>query len=117
MQNEPRNDELTYAERVTAAGLRGLTDESEMTEHAAEIRLRALSAADDLLTAIRSDRTLTDSEVDTAVRAPVQVLRSDLQAASSALRRLRQITDAGWWIENGDRPIADLLVEAAAPLP
>ena len=94
---------------ITEGGLPPLTGSSADLGTGSETRTRILVEADDILTRLRSDETITEAQQDTAIVSPRQVSREQVHAAEAALNRLRGNTDAAWWTAQASRSAAELL--------
>src|SRR4051794_34725006 len=79
---------------ITEGGLPELNGSPDDVEAARDVRSRILVDADDILTRLRSDETITDAQKDTAIVSPRQVTAQQVHSAEIALNRLRSQADA-----------------------
>lgn len=98
-------------------GLPGLNGTPEQIEQADEIRTRLLVEADDAMGLLRSDQIMTEAQKDTDVVSPRQVTIEQVRSAEVALNKLRNKTDAAWWLAQKNASagtlLTDLMNEAA----
>jgi hypothetical protein len=94
---------------ITEVGLPALQGDEAAIAEAAEIRLAKLMAADDLLSALRTDKQETELGHMAGARPEKPVSAEEVRAAQTALNRLRHQEDAGWWLAQRDRTARELL--------
>jgi hypothetical protein len=97
---------------ITEGGLPPLIGADAELAQAREIRRRILVEADDVLTRLRSDEIITEAQVDTDIVSPRQVTVDQVHSAEYALNRLRNETQAVWWIAQSGRSAGDILAES-----
>lgn len=101
-----RTDAIRAIAEVGVPDLKGTPDE---VTRGREIRLRFLVEADELLTRLRTNATLTQEQSDTAIVAPQQVRAEEVHVAQVALNRLRHQDNATWWIAHEEDRLDNLL--------
>jgi hypothetical protein len=106
---------------LTEAGLPALQGTPTDIEAARAIRLNKLIAADDVLTALRTNEQQTELGEASAVPPESPVSESQVQAAQRALNQLRHQEEALWWLarrECSARELVELFLEGQTlPLP
>ena len=114
---EEHPDETPGTKRDLAqGGLPTLTGTEAEIAQADPIRTAILVEADDILTELRSNETLTEAQADTAVHAPEQVTPWQVKEAKVALNRLRNQAEASWWIahrSDGARALLEEFIRSA----
>lgn len=114
MFDEPIEETPGNKRAIATVGLPPLSGTTTDVARANEIRTRILIEADDVLTRLRSDETITEAQLDTDIVSPRQVNTEQVHAAEVALNRLRSQTDAGWWLKQADATAGSLIGELMA---
>ena len=96
---------------IAEGGLPKLDGTPEQNEQAEEIRTRLLVQSDEILSRLRSDQIMTEAQKDTAVISPRQVTSEQVHSAEVALNKLRNQTDAAWWLAQSDASASTLLAD------
>ena len=99
---------------MTEAGLPELTGQSSEVSRAHDIRTKILMEADDVLSRLRSDEIITESQSDTDIVSPRQVTDDQVHAAQMALNRIRHQSEAAWWIAHENETAAQILTRLMA---
>lgn len=84
---------------IALTGVPPLTGADADIAAADPIRAARLIEADDILTALRGNETLTEEHTAAAIPPP-PVSHAQVQQAQIALNRLRHQTEAAWWLSH-----------------
>jgi hypothetical protein len=106
---------------ITEVGLPALQGTEADIAAASEIRLDKLSAADEVLTLLRTNQQETELGAQSANPPSIPVAESQVQVAQMALNTLRHQDAADWWLAHQDQTARQLLEmftdNQALPLP
>lgn len=114
---ESEGETAGFKRQITHGGLPELKGSPEEITRAEEIRTRLLVEADDILTALRANLVMTESQVDTAVQPSEHVSEPQVVTAQAGLSRLRSRDEAAWWIQNAPQGARQLLDAATREQP
>lgn len=107
---EESPDETPGTQKAVAqAGLLPLTGSAEAIAQAEAIRAQTLVDADNIITRMRSEEVLTDTDSTIVHPTTAPVTHEQVLATQAALNRLRHQTEADWWLQNGSRGAGALL--------
>ena len=99
---QPDTDDPATPRTIRAIALTGvppLTGDPADVAAADGVRAARLIEADDILTELRGNQTLTEEHTAAAIPPP-PVSHAQVQQAQAALNRLRHQTEARWWLNH-----------------